>query len=81
MFRAFKIRLRLTRKQETAFDEILQDSQETYNAALQERRDAWRMEHKNIGYNDQCGELTELRKDPQFAVIAADIQREPTTQC
>jgi putative transposase len=77
MFRAFKIRLRLTRKQETAFEEILRDSQETYNAALQERRDAWRMEHKNIGYNDQCGELTELRKDPQFAVIALDIQREP----
>jgi putative transposase len=63
--------------QRTALEFILRDSQETYNAALQERRDAWKLQRKSITYNDQQAELTELRKDPQFATIAVDIQREP----
>ena len=25
------------------------------NAALQERREAWRLAHKRISYRDQCG--------------------------
>lgn len=66
---------RPTAAQRSAFESILDDSRETYNAALQERRDAWKLER--IGYYDQCKELTELRKDPRFAIIAADIQREP----
>jgi putative transposase len=56
---------------------ILADSAETYNAALRERRDAWSLCQKNISYYDQQKELTELRKDSQFATIAVDIQREP----
>lgn len=77
MMRTFELRLNPTKGQRSAFEEILRDSQETYNAALQERRDAWKLQRKRITYFDQCAELTELRKDPQFAVIAVDIQREP----
>jgi putative transposase len=58
-------------------EHILADSVETYNACLQERREAWKLCRKGITYNDQQKELTELRQDPQFAVIAVDIQREP----
>ncbi len=73
----FTLRIRPTKEQIAAFETILADSCETYNAALQERRDAWKLQRKHITYVDQCAELTELRKDPQFARIAADIQREP----
>ena len=77
MFRSYELRLRPTKAQIAAFEEIIRDSQETYNAGLQERIEAWKLQRKNVSYNDQCGELTELRKDPQFAKIAVDIQREP----
>lgn len=69
--------MRPTKAQISAFEEILHDSQETYNAALEERIGAWKLQRKSISYNDQCAELTQLRADPQFAKIAVDIQREP----
>jgi putative transposase len=77
MFRAFTLRLRPNRAQREAFEAILADSCETYNAGLQERIEAWKLERKAITYGMQQAELTELRKDPRFAVIAVDIQREP----
>jgi len=77
MYRAFTLRLRPTKAQIAELECILADSCETYNAALQERRDAWKLQRRSVTYNDQQAQLTELRKDPQFARIAADIQREP----
>jgi putative transposase len=77
MFRSYELRLRPNKAQVAVFEEILRDSAETYNACLQERKEAWKLQRKSISYNDQCAELTELRKDPQFAKIAVDIQREP----
>lgn len=58
-------------------ERILADNAETYNAALQERREAWKLQRKSIKYRDQQNELTELRKDPVFQWIACDIQRDP----
>ena len=75
--RTFQYRLRPNAAQVAALESILADSCETYNAALAERREAWKLQRKNVAYNDQQAELTELRKDPRFAVIACDIQREP----
>lgn len=77
MFRSYELRLLPNKAQVAAFEEILRDSCETYNAGLQERCEAWKLQRKNITYNDQCAEITELRKDPRFAKIAVDIQREP----
>jgi putative transposase len=77
MIRSYELRLKPTKTQRIAFDEILRDSRETYNAALSERKEAWKLERKSITLYDQQKELTELRKDPQFAVIGLDIQREP----
>jgi putative transposase len=77
MLRSFELRLKPKAAQRAAMQHILADSAETYNAALQERRDAWKHCQKAVTYFDQQAELTELRKDPQFTVIAVDIQREP----
>jgi putative transposase len=77
MLRTFELRLKAKATQRSELERILADSVETYNAALQERRDAWKLCQKRITYYDQQTELTELRQDPRFATIAVDIQREP----
>ena len=77
MLKTFQFRLRPNATQRAALEYILADSAETYNAALQERKEAWKLQRKSITYRDQQAELTELRTDPKFAVIACDIQREP----
>ena len=77
MMRAFQFRLRPNATQAKVLERILADNQETYNAALQERRDAWKLQRKSITYRNQQDELTELRKDTAFQWIACDIQRDP----
>ncbi len=77
MLRTFTFRLLPNATQRAALEFILADSCETYNAALSERREAWRLQRKSVNYYEQQAQLTELRKDPQFATIARDIQREP----
>jgi len=78
MLRTYTLKLRPTAKQRTVLEAILALSCDLYNAALQERRDAWRIRHERIGYNQQQKELAELRReDPDIRAIASDIAREP----
>ncbi len=77
MLRTFQFRLLPNAMQTAALEFILRDSAETYNAALQERRDAWKLERKSVTYRMQQDQITLLRQEPQFAVVAADIQRDP----
>jgi len=58
-------------------ERILADNCETYNAALQERIEAWRSQRKSISYRDQQMELTELRKDSLFRWNSVEIMRDP----
>lgn len=75
--RVFLFRLLPNATQRAALENILLDSCETYNAALQERRDAWKLQRKSITYRMQQDQITALRRDPAFAVVACDIQRDP----
>lgn len=75
--RSFRFRLLPNLHTSSLMGRILADNCETYNAALQERRDAWKVDRKRITYNHQQSELSELRKDPAFCWIASDIQRDP----
>jgi transposase len=59
--RAFKYRLSPTRKQAQALQWTLDRCRELYNAALQERRDAYRMAGKHITYYDQANQLPEIK--------------------
>ena len=77
MFKTYELRLKPNQMQCAAFEDILRDSAETYNAGLQERIEAWKLQRKSVGLYEQFGELTELRKDLRFATISVDIQREP----
>jgi putative transposase len=63
--RAYKFRAYPTRPQQGRAVRLLRDHCDLYNAALQERRDAWRMRMVPVRYSDQSAQLREVRKaDP-----------------
>src|ERR687897_788097 len=61
MRRAYKFRLRPTARQHVALEKCLALHRELYNAALQERRDAWRLRGTGIFYGDQSAQLKDIR--------------------
>ena len=60
---ASTFRLYPTRKQVQALSWTVDRCRELYNAALQERRDAYRMVGKSITYYDQANQLAEIKQD------------------
>jgi putative transposase len=64
--RAFKFRAYPTRPQEGRGALLLADHCDLYNAALEERREAWRMRRVSVSYGIQSAQLREVRRaDPQ----------------
>ena len=61
MRRAFKFRAYPTRPQEGRALRLLADHCDLYNAALEERREAWRMDQVSISYGMQSAQLKEIR--------------------
>jgi putative transposase len=59
--RSYKFRMRPTARQHVRLAACLEAHRELYNAALQERRDAWAHRQTRIGYGDQAAQLTEIR--------------------
>jgi putative transposase len=59
--RAYKLRAYPTRPQEGRAVRLLADHCDLYNAALQERREAWRMRKVSVSYGDQSAQLREIR--------------------
>ncbi|MUL61173.1 transposase [Mycobacterium sp. CBMA 213] len=55
-------RLRPTARQHIALNACLDAHRELYNAALQERRDAWAHNITRINYGAQSGQLSEIRR-------------------
>ena len=56
--------------------ELLESQRVLYNAALQERRDAWKMGKKSVSLYDQYASLTECRKEfNDMKNIPANLQR------
>jgi putative transposase len=76
VFRSFQYRLRPTRKQEVVLDGWLHLTRELYNAALQERRDAWRKQGASITRVDQEKQLAEIRQiRPEFQQVPIVVLR------
>jgi putative transposase len=59
--RAYKLRAYPTRPQEGRAVRLLADHCDLYNAALAERREAWRMSKVSVSYGDQSAQLKEIR--------------------
>jgi putative transposase len=63
--RAYKFRAYPTQPQEGRAVRLLADHCDLYNAALIERREAWRTRHVSVGYGAQSAQLKEIRRaDP-----------------
>jgi len=61
MLKAYKYRLYPTHKQANTLQWVLDRCRELYNAALQERRDAYRLVGKSITYYDQANQLPDIK--------------------
>ena len=65
-----------TRRGHERLDAILVECSILYNAALQERRDAYKMARKSISYYDQATALTQIRKDiPEWGSMSLQVGR------
>lgn len=63
MRRAYRFLLRPTSRQAVALAGMLADHRALYSAALQERRDGWRMRGVSVRYGDQSGQLKSIRAE------------------
>lgn len=61
MRRSYKFLLRPTSAQAAALTACLEDHRQLYNAALEERREAWRMRRTPVSYYVQAVQLTAIR--------------------
>ena len=82
MRRSYKFLLRPTKRQQAALAECLEDTRQLYNAALEERREAWRMGHSKVTFYSQDAQLKEIRADdpqrygrPPMAATSAMARR------
>jgi len=74
VMKAFKYRIYPTRRQRDALQFTLDRNRELYNAALEERREAWRMSKISISYNDQSAQLPEIKEiRPEYKEIYSQI--------
>jgi putative transposase len=72
--KAYKYKLKPSAKIIAVFESWLALLCELYNAALQERRDAYRINHLSINYTAQANQLPEIKKGrPEFARIHSQV--------
>lgn len=70
MKRAFKYRIYPTKAQVAKLEMWLNVCRELYNAAIQERRDAWKISRTSIGFNAQSDQLPEIKRErPDVAEV------------
>jgi putative transposase len=71
-----RYRLLPTKQQHRALEAILESQRQLYNAALEERIDAYRKAKVTRTYFDQAKALTEWRQeDPEASALPANLQR------
>jgi len=61
LLKSYRYRIYPSNAQQTALERWLALCCELYNAALQERRDAYRIAHQCISYRDQQNQLPEIK--------------------
>ncbi len=72
--KAYKYRLYPNKEQARKLQWTLDRARELYNAALQERRDAWQMCKVSISYNQQAAQLPEIKEiRPEYHDIHSQV--------
>ena len=64
LHRTFVCRARSTPAGHRRLGEVFALTRQLYNAALEERAEAWRRQRRSVSWQDQCKSLTALRRDP-----------------
>jgi len=81
MIRTCKVKLGRALKQEAKLAYVLGLCCDLYNAALQQRIEAWRKQKVSLSYYDQSKELTQLRADDEeYRRLPVQIARETALQ-
>lgn len=81
MTRTYHYRLHPNAKQEVVLLSWLRSCQQLHNAALEQRRDAYRKQRKNIYMFDQAKQLAELRQsDDAWGNVPSDVLRSSLTR-
>jgi putative transposase len=76
MRRFYEYRLRPTARRHVALATRVESHRELYNAALQERRDAWMHSKTRVCYGNQSAQLSEIRSArPDQAIWSFSSQR------
>lgn len=78
MLLSYRFRLYPNHEQRQALDRILETHRQLYNAALQERREAWRKCQVALSYNDQSNQLRALRAFDEDAAWLNDSSIQQT---
>jgi putative transposase len=77
MQKAFKYRLYPSKAQVTKLDATLALCRELYNAALQERRDAWRINRTSLNYHAQAVQLPGIKAlRPELGLVHSQVLQE-----
>jgi helix-turn-helix protein len=72
--RAFKYKLKPTPNQERLFERTLMLCRHVYNAAIGERREAWRMRGVSVTYYQQKAELPSIKVAmPEYAEVHSQV--------
>ena len=76
MLLTFRYQLLLTKAQHARLEQILEAQRLLYNAALEERIDAWRKSKTSISKIDQFKSLTQIRSfDPSYGEVPVALSR------
>src|SRR5258707_10323509 len=74
MMKAFKYRIYPTRKQRETLQFTLDCNRELYNAALEERKEAYRMSKMSINFKQQSAQLPEIKElRPEYKEIYSQV--------
>lgn len=77
MRKAFKYRLYPSEKQAEKFSETLRLCRHLYNAALQERKEAWEKNHISISFKTQCLQLPAIKIDcPEYDGVYSQVSQD-----
>ncbi|HEY7021227.1 MAG TPA: transposase, partial [Ktedonobacterales bacterium] len=72
--KTFKYKLKPTPEQERALDRTVMLCRHVYNAAVGERREAWRMRSVSVTYYQQKAELPGIKEAmPEYAEVNAQV--------
>src|SRR5262249_25827260 len=75
--KTFKYKLKPTPEQERMLDRTLMLCRHVYHAAIEERREAWRMRGVSVGHYQQKAELPGIKEAmPDYAEVHSQVLQE-----